>query len=121
MKREIGDYIEDISNAMDKSMKFIKDLSYDDFAGDDKTAFAVVRTIEIIGEAAKNVPESVRKKYPEIPWKEMAGMRDKVIHEYFGVDSRVVWETVKRRIPDIKPLFKNVVEKEIKWRQGKNK
>ncbi len=84
-------------------------MSYEAFAKDDKTIFAVIRAIEVIGEAAKNIPANERGKYPEIPWKGMAGMRDKVIHAYFGVDKRVVWETVKKRIPEIKPLFERIL------------
>ncbi len=112
MKREIGDYLEDIMDAMDKAMKFVKEMSQDEFIEDDKSSFAVVRTIEIIGEAVKNIPQKIRREYPDIPWREMAGMRDKVIHEYFGVDSKIVWETVKRRIPMISPLFKKLLKEE---------
>ena len=86
MKREVGDFIDDIINAMDKALKFVEGMSYEEFANDDKTIFAVVRAIEIIGEAVKNISDDLKKKYPEIPWKGMAGMRDKVIHGYFGVD-----------------------------------
>ncbi|HEC67882.1 MAG TPA: DUF86 domain-containing protein [Candidatus Desulfofervidus auxilii] len=85
MKREIGDYIQDIIDAMDKTMEFIGNLSYDEFIKDDKTIFAVTRALEVIGEAVKNVPEEVRGKYPQVLWKDMAGMRDKLIHEYHGV------------------------------------
>lgn len=81
MKREIGDFIEDIINAMNKAVKFVEGMSYEEFVQDDKTVFAVIRAIEIIGEAVKNIPDDVRKDYPEIPWRGMAGMRDKVIHE----------------------------------------
>ncbi len=70
--------------------------------------FLLFRAIEIIGEAVKNIPEDTRKEYPEIPWKGMAGMRDKVIHGYFGVDIKVVWDTVKKRIPEVKPLFERM-------------
>ena len=84
MKREIGDYIEDILEAMTNAMEFTKDMLYDDFVKDTKTVYAVTRAIEIIGEAVKNIPEDIRKKYPNIPWRSMAGMRDKVIHAYFG-------------------------------------
>jgi len=110
MKREVGDFIEDIINAMDKALKFVEGMSYEEFAQDDKTIFAVVRAIEITGEAVKNVPDDIKKKYPEIPWKGMAGMRDKVIHGYFGVDLKVVWDTVKKRIPEVKPLFERMLE-----------
>ena len=67
-------------------MKFVKGMSYDEFVQDDKTVFAVVRAIEIIGEAVKNIPEEVRGSYPEIPWKDMAGMRDKLI------DTLLFWD-----------------------------
>jgi len=110
MKKEVGDFIEDIINAMNKALKFVEDLSYEEFTGDDKTIFAVIRAIEIIGEAVKNIPEDIRKKYPEVPWKGMAGMRDKVIHGYFGVDIKVVWDTVKKRIPEVKPLFERMLK-----------
>ena len=110
MKREAGDFIEDIINAMNKALKFVEGMSYEEFAKDDKTVFAVIRAIEIIGEAVKNIPEDIRKKYPEIPWKGMAGMRDKVIHGYFGVDIKVVWDTVKKRIPELKPLVEKMLE-----------
>jgi len=109
MKREAGDYIEDIINAMEKSTNFIKDLSYKKFIQDDKTVFAVVRALEIIGEAVKSIPNNLRKKYPEIPWKDMAGMRDKVIHEYFGVKLSLVWKTVKEEMPPLKPLFEKML------------
>ena len=110
MKREIVDYIEDIISAMDKAMDFVKNMSYEEFTRDDKTVYAVVRAIEIIGEAVKNIPGNVRKNYPEIPWKDMAGMRNKVIHEYFGVKLNIVWRTVKEEIPPLKPLFEKILK-----------
>jgi uncharacterized protein with HEPN domain/predicted nucleotidyltransferase len=79
-----------------KAQEFIEHLSYDQFSQDDKTVFAVVRALEIIGEATKNIPNSIRKKHPEIPWKDMAGMRDILIHDYFGADMETVWLTVTR-------------------------
>jgi len=109
MKREVGDYIEDIISAMDKAMDFVKNISYEEFIQDDKTVFAVVRALEIIGEAAKNIPDDIRKNYPEIPWKDIAGMRDKVIHEYFGVKLSIVWRAVKEEIPPLKPIFKKIL------------
>lgn len=110
MKREIGDYIQDIIEAMNAAMEFVSSITYDDFVKDTKTIYAVVRAVEIIGEAVKNIPEDVRKKYPEIPWREMAGMRNKVTHEYFGVRLERVWEVIKKDIPDLKPLFEKILK-----------
>jgi len=109
MKREVGDYIEDIISATGKVMDFVKNISYEEFIQDDKTVFAVVRALEIIGEAAKNIPDDIRKNYPEIPWKDMTGMRDKVIHEYFGVKLSIVWGAVKEEIPPLKPIFEKIL------------
>ncbi|MEM4616680.1 MAG: DUF86 domain-containing protein [Archaeoglobaceae archaeon] len=110
MRREFLDYVEDIVEAMKDAMSFVEGMDYEDFAKDKRTAYAVIRAIEIIGEAVKKVPISVRKRYPEIPWKEMAGMRDKVIHEYFGVDLRIIWKTVKEDIPNLRPLFEKILK-----------
>jgi uncharacterized protein with HEPN domain len=109
MKREIGDYLQDVIDAMNKGMEFVEDIEYENFIRDDKTIFAVIRAIEIIGEAIKNIPEDVRDEYPEIPWREMAGMRDKLIHGYSGVNSVRIWETVKEEIPPLKPLFEKLL------------
>jgi len=85
-------------------------MTFEDFAKDKKTVNAVIRSIEVIGEAAKNIPKVIRDKYPTIPWKKMAGMRDKMIHEYFGVDIKILWKTIKKDIPPLKPLIQKVLE-----------
>jgi len=110
MKKEFLDYVEDIIQAMDDSLKFVKGMKYDDFAKDRKSIYAVIRAIEIIGEAAKKIPDEIKRDYPQIPWKEMAGMRDKLIHEYSGVDLKRVWDTVKKDIPNLKSLFEKILK-----------
>jgi len=109
-KREYGDYIEDILDSISAIEEFVKGMNFEDFAEDRKTIFAVVRGIDVIGEAAKHMPKSIRDEYPEIPWRDMAGMRDKVVHEYFGVDLKVVWKTATDHIAEIRPLIQKVLE-----------
>jgi uncharacterized protein with HEPN domain len=93
---------------MENAEKFIGDITFEEFSADRKTAFAVLRCREIIGEASKNVPAVIRRRYPAIPWKKMAGMRDKVIHFYFGVNYRRVWLVVKNDIPKINPFIEEI-------------
>lgn len=109
MKRNIAIYIRDILNNMELAEGFVKGMTYEEFVSDTKTNHAVIRCIEIMGEAAKHVPEDVRQKYPEIPWKDIAGMRDKIIHLYFKVSLEKVWLVLKEDIPKLKPLIKKVI------------
>ncbi len=108
-KRTRRDYLEDISTAIEDIASFVQGMSKRDFLADRKTINAVIRSLEVIGEAAKKIPESVRRRYPSIPWKKMAGMRDKMIHEYFGVDSAILWSTVKEDIPKLKEPIDNLL------------
>jgi uncharacterized protein with HEPN domain len=88
---------------MEKAETLVQDMSFDQFESDYRTNFAVVRALEIIGEAAKRITDPVRERYDDIPWKSMAGMRDRIIHGYDVVDLRIVWNTVRQDIPLIKP------------------
>ena len=109
MKRDYKLFIKDIISAMKSIEEFVEGLSLDEVREDDKTSSAVIRKFEIIGEATKHVPEDLKEKYPDIPWKRMAGMRDRLIHAYFGVDYRLVWEAIKIDIPELKPRLQEVL------------
>lgn len=110
-KREYKDYLTDIIQAMEMVEKFTKGLDFQDFKSDEKTIFAVLRALEVIGEAVKKIPKSVKSEYEQMPWRKMAGMRDKLIHEYFGVNIKVVWKTIKEDLPKVRPLIKEVLRK----------
>ncbi|UUX92421.1 HepT-like ribonuclease domain-containing protein [Methanoplanus endosymbiosus] len=103
--RIADDYFNDIITAIEKIESFVGDTTEDDFALDEKTQFAVIRGLEIIGEAVKKIPPENKEKYPKVPWKELAGMRDKLIHAYFGVNIEIVWLTVKEDLPEIKKII----------------
>ncbi|MCX5718542.1 MAG: DUF86 domain-containing protein [Nitrospirae bacterium] len=107
--RNISLYLQDILDAMLAVERFVEGMSFDEFKTDDKTSSAVIRKFEIIGEAAKQVPEEIRNKYPLIPWKEMAGMRDRLIHFYFGIKYELVWHTIKDVIPQVKPAIQDIL------------
>ena len=99
-------------NYCESALSFISGLNYSSFIKNEKSIFAVIRAIEVIGEASKKVPKSIKEQYFKIPWREIAGMRDKLIHEYFGINRKVVWNTVKHDIPVLKEQIE-VIIKEI--------
>ncbi len=107
--RDYQDYIQDILDSIKDIKSFISGINFEEFKRDKKTLNAVVRSIEIIGEAAKKIPKSLRDKYYDIPWKKMSGMRDKMIHEYFGIDVEILWKVVKDDIPPLKSSIQEML------------
>jgi uncharacterized protein with HEPN domain len=108
--RDYRDYLQDILDSIDDIENFIGGMGFGEFKRDRKTINAVVRSIEVIGEASKRIPRSLKAKYKGVPWREMAGMRDKLIHEYFGVDVEILWKTAKDDIPPLKQVIQNMMK-----------
>ncbi|MCL4558948.1 MAG: DUF86 domain-containing protein [Deltaproteobacteria bacterium] len=106
-KRDINLFISDILDSIGKIEAYTNKISYEQFIADEKTKDAVVRNLEIIGEAVKNIPDAVKDKYPAVNWRAATGMRDKLIHGYFGVSFFIVWETVKNDLPAFKSEIRN--------------
>lgn len=107
--RDYADYLRDIVDAAGKAERFVEDTDFEGFSANDEKIFAVIRALEVIGEAAKNVPEDLRQQYPHIPWRSMAGMRDVLIHQYFGVQLQRIWTTVQEDIPTVREAVAGVL------------
>ena len=110
--REYIDYLRDILDAAEKAERFIEGMDFDAFSSDDKTVFAVVRALEIVGEATKKIPDSLKESHEGLPWREMAGLRDKLIHDYISVNLEVVWKTVKNDLPTLRDKVSSLLATE---------
>jgi len=109
-QRDLRDYLQDMLDTIDIAQQFVADMTFADFQADQKTVFAAIRAIEVIGEAAKNIPLPIREQYPEMPWKSITGMRDKLIHSYFGVNLEVLWDTVQQDLMQLRPVISKMLQ-----------
>ncbi len=112
MTRLYRDYLVDILDAITKIESFVAGIHFASFQANDEKVYAVIRALEIIGEAAKFIPKKVRDRFPEIPWQAVTGMRDKLIHGYFVVSLPRVWATVQRDLPPLKQVVEQMLSEQ---------
>ena len=109
MPRDSNVYLEDILEAVGKIRSYTDGLSYESFRVSSMAVDAVIRNLEVIGEAAKQIPDSIRTQAPEVPWKRIAGLRDILIHEYFGIDMDIIWDIVQNKLPMLEKLVNQIL------------
>ena len=102
-------FIGDIFDSIKLIENYVKDMDFEDFSYDRKTIDAVVRNFEIIGEASRNIPHEIRNKYPDIDWNGMIGLRNRIAHEYFGLDTSIIWFIIKQELPILKEKIKDIL------------
>ncbi len=104
-------YFQDILNAINKIEKYTEDINFEKFSENELIQDGVIRNLEIIGEAVKHIPEDIKKDYPEIEWRKIAGLRDILIHAYFGIDIEIIWDILKNKIPELKTRIERILSK----------
>ena len=105
MSRDVSLYLEDMVEAIRRVLEYTEGLTRESFLRDQKTIDAVVRNLEVLGEAAKHVPEAVRSRHDSIAWKKIAGLRDVLAHDYFGIDEDILWDVVSNKVVGLGPLL----------------
>jgi uncharacterized protein with HEPN domain len=110
MPRDFKAYLEVVLDAAAKIRDYTAGLTLETFRKDPRTIDAVVRNLEIIGEAIKNVPQEVRSQHPEVMWRRVAGLRDLLIHQYFGIDYEIIWDLVRHRLPVLEDQVRTIRE-----------
>ena len=111
MPRDFRVHLEDILGAIGKIKRYTTGLSKQGFAGDDKTLDAVVRNLEVIGEAVKQLPADLRAREPSIDWQKIAGLRDILIHQYFGIDVDILWDIAQNKLPALEASVSTMLRK----------
>ena len=111
-ERNYLDFLEDIRDCLAKAKAFVEGMTFDDFSSDEKTRFAVFRALEIVGEATKRLPSELKGRYPDLPWRDMAGMRDKLVHDYSGINLEIVWKTATKEAPALESEICLVIARE---------
>lgn len=109
MPRDYRVYLDDIVEAAARISDYIRGLDIEGLKNDRKTLDAIVRNLEVIGEATKGIPDEVRSRYPDIEWKKIAGLRDILIHQYFGIDVNIVWDVIKNKLPLFERQVKSIL------------
>ena len=105
-------FLNDIIESIEKIEEYTSGLNFEDFVNNRMVIDAVIRNIEIIGEATANIPDEIRKKYPMVPWQKMKSMRNIVVHEYFGVNLKTTWKTIKNSLPKLRKEIAKTIKKE---------
>ena len=111
-KREWKLFVEDILESIELVESYVANMNFDDFKNDRKTIDAVVRNLEIIGEAARNISDEIKNKYQNVDWKGMIGLRNRIAHRYFGINLTIIWEILKQELPPLKEKMKQIKELE---------
>jgi uncharacterized protein with HEPN domain len=107
-KSHLPDYLDDILDTIADIEAFTDGVDFDEFQANREKVLAVIKSIEILGEAVKKIPDEIRAEYPQVPWRAIAGMRDVLVHEYWGIDIAVVWSTVEEGILTFKPVITQI-------------
>ncbi|MEM9808938.1 MAG: DUF86 domain-containing protein [Cyanobacteria bacterium P01_D01_bin.56] len=110
VQRDVRDYLQDILHYIATAERLIDDMTFEEFEEDEKTVLALTRAVEIVGEAAKQIPMSLREQYPAVSWKQLVGMRDRLAHAYFSIDLDILWNAAQHVLPTFTPTIQTMLE-----------